>query len=100
MNYSNLEYEIFSRQFILKNFNETNILKLKNFKVCIIGVGGFDSGNAAFEKIAAGASAIQLYTGMIYKGPMIVKEIKKGLIIKLNEKGFKNISEAVGSNSN
>ena len=69
-------------------------------KIPIIGVGGVDSGEAAFEKIAAGASAIQLYTGMIYKGPMIVKQIKKGLIIKLNEKGFKNISEAIGSNSN
>ena len=74
--------------------------KKLNGKIPIIGVGGVDSANAAFEKIAAGASAIQLYTGMIYKGPMIVKEIKKGLIIKLNEKGFKNISEAVGSNSN
>ena len=74
--------------------------KKLNGKIPIIGVGGVDSGNAAFEKIAAGASAIQLYTGRIYKGPMIVKEIKKGLIIKLNEKGFKNISEAVGSNSN
>ena len=69
-------------------------------KIPIIGVGGVDSGEAAFEKIAAGASAIQLYTGMIYKGPMIVKQIKKGLIIKLNEKGFKNIDEAIGSNSN
>ena len=74
--------------------------KKLNGKIPIIGVGGVDSGNAAFEKIAAGASAIQLYTGMIYKGPMIVKDIKKELIIKLNEKGFKNISEAVGSNSN
>ena len=74
--------------------------KKLNGKIPIIGVGGVDSGNAAFEKIAAGASAIQLYTGMIYKGPMIVKEIKKWIIIKLNEKGFKNISEAVGSNSN
>ncbi len=74
--------------------------KKLNGKIPIIGVGGVDSGEAAFEKIAAGASAIQLYTGMIYKGPMIVKEIKKVLIAKLNEKGFKNISEAVGSNSN
>ncbi len=74
--------------------------KKLNGKIPIIGVGGVDSGEAAFEKIAAGASAIQLYTGMIYKGPMIVKEIKKALIVKLNEKGFKNISEAVGSNSN
>ena len=74
--------------------------KKLNGKIPIIGVGGVDSGEAAFEKIAAGASAVQLYTGMIYKGPMIVKEIKKELIIKLNEKGFNNISQAVGSNSN
>ena len=74
--------------------------KKLNGKIPIIGVGGVDSGEAAFEKIAAGASAIQLYTGMIYKGPMIVKDIKKGLITKLSEKGFKNVSEAVGSNSN
>ena len=69
-------------------------------KVPIIGVGGIDSGQSAFEKIAAGASAVQLYTGMIYKGPTIVKEIKKGLVDILKEKGFKNIIEAVGSYSN
>ncbi len=40
MNFSDLEYEIFSRQFILKNYNQTNIDKLRNFRVCIIGVGG------------------------------------------------------------
>ena len=69
-------------------------------KIPIIGVGGIDSGQSAFEKIAAGASAVQLYTGMIYKGPTIVKEIKKGLVDILKEKGFKNIVEAVGSSSN
>ena len=73
--------------------------KLKG-KIPIIGVGGIDSGEAAFEKITAGASAIQLYTGMVYKGPMVVKEIKQNLIQKLNEKGYKSINEAVGSNSN
>ena len=69
-------------------------------KVPIIGVGGIDSGESAFEKIAAGASAVQLYTGLIYKGPGIVKEIKKDLISILKEKGFKNIKEAIGSNLN
>jgi len=69
-------------------------------KIPIIGVGGIDSGKSAFEKIAAGASAVQLYTGMIYKGPTIVKYIKKDLIAILKEKGFKNIGEAVGSNLN
>ena len=68
-------------------------------RVPIIGVGGIDSGKTAFEKITAGASALQLYTGMIYKGPTIVKEIKKDLVSILNEKGFKNIKEAVGSYS-
>ena len=69
-------------------------------KIPIIGVGGVDSGHSAFEKIAAGASAVQLYTGLIYKGPNIVKEIKKELIEILKNKGFKNINEAVGSASN
>ena len=40
MNYSDLEYEIFSRQFILQNFNEENISKLNNSKIAIIGLGG------------------------------------------------------------
>ena len=87
----------------IKNLS-TNLIKkfykqLKG-KIPIIGVGGIDSGESAFEKITSGASAVQLYTGMIYKGPTIVKEIKKELIAILREKGFKNISEAVGSNLN
>ena len=53
--------------------------------IAIIGVGGVDSGESAFEKIAAGATAIQLYTGMVYKGPTVVKEIKKELISILIE---------------
>ena len=69
-------------------------------KVPIIGVGGVDSGKSAFEKISAGASALQLYTGMIYGGPLIVKKIKKDLIKIIKEQGFKNIKEAIGSYSN
>ena len=55
-------------------------------KIKIIGVGGVDSGESAFEKITAGADAVQLYTGMVYKGPGIVKEIKKELISILKKK--------------
>ena len=69
-------------------------------KIPIIGVGGVDSGKSAFEKISAGASALQLYTGMVYEGPLIVKKIKKELIRILKEQGFKDINEAVGSYSN
>tara|TARA_B100000700_G_C15006743_1_gene838920 strand:+ start:789 stop:1835 length:1047 start_codon:yes stop_codon:yes gene_type:complete len=68
-------------------------------KIKIIGVGGVDSGQSAFEKIAAGANAVQLYTGMIYKGPGIVKEIKESLIEILKKEKIKNINEAIGINS-
>ena len=83
-----------STEFIKKFYKE-----LKG-KIPIIGVGGIDSGEAAFEKLSSGASALLLYTGMIYKGPKIVKEIKKELILIMKEKGFKNIREVVGSNTN
>ena len=68
-------------------------------KIQIIGVGGVDSGYAAFEKICAGADAVQLYTGMVYKGPGVVKEMKKELITILKKEKLKNISEAVGINA-
>jgi dihydroorotate dehydrogenase len=68
-------------------------------KIPIIGVGGIDSGKSAFEKVIAGASAVQLYTGMVYKGPGIVKEIKKDLISTLKKEKIKNISDAVGINA-
>ena len=86
----------------LKNISTKLIKKFyKETKgeIKIIGVGGVDSGESAFEKIAAGADAVQLYTGMVYKGPGIVKEIKKELISILKKENFKNISEAVGINA-
>ena len=58
-----------------------------------------DSGESAFEKISAGADAVQLYTGMVYKGPGIVKEIKKDLISILKKENIKNVSEAIGINA-
>jgi len=68
-------------------------------KIKIIGVGGVDSGESAFEKITAGADAVQLYTGMVYKGPGLVKQIKKDLISILKKENLKNVSEAVGINA-
>ena len=73
--------------------------KILKRKVPIIGVGGVDSGKSAYEKILAGASLIQLYTGMIYKGPRIVKNIKKELIDQLKRDGIKNFTEIIGQNS-
>ncbi len=68
-------------------------------KIQIIGVGGVDSGQSAYEKICAGANAVQLYTGMVYKGPGVVKGMKKELISILKKENLKNISEAVGINA-
>ena len=65
-------------------------------KIPIIGVGGVDSGKSAYEKIIAGASLLQLYTGFVYKGPMIVKNIKKELIQILKAEGVSSIEEVIG----
>jgi dihydroorotate dehydrogenase len=57
-------------------------------RIPLIGVGGIDSAQAAWDKICAGASLIQLYTALIYQGPGLVNQIKQGLIERLsNEKG-------------
>ena len=63
---------------------------------CIVGLGGIDSAESAYERIKAGSSLIQIYTGLIYEGPGLVKQINQGLIKLLERDGFKNISEAVG----
>ena len=63
----------------------------------IIGVGGIFSGRDAYEKIIAGSSLVQLYTGLIYEGPGLVKNIKKDLVTRIKADGFSNIEEAVGT---
>ena len=68
-------------------------------EVTIIGVGGVNSGLTAYEKIKAGASLLQLYTGMVYEGPGIVKKIKSELIDILKKEKIKNVSEIVGVGS-
>ena len=62
----------------------------------IIGVGGVDSGISAYKKFLAGASYVQLYTGMVYRGPNIVNMIKKELKELLLKDGVKNFSEIIG----
>ncbi|XP_023221989.1 dihydroorotate dehydrogenase (quinone), mitochondrial-like [Centruroides sculpturatus] len=66
-------------------------------KMLIIGVGGVFTGRDAYEKIKAGASLIQLYTALVYKGPPVVTEIKKELEDLLRADGYANIIEAVGA---
>jgi dihydroorotate dehydrogenase len=66
-------------------------------RVPIIGVGGIMSAEDAYAHIRAGASMVEFYTGFVYRGPGLVREIKEGLVRLLNRDGFRSISEAVGS---
>ena len=70
--------------------------KIFNGRIKIIGVGGVDSGKSAYDKFKAGADYIQLYTGMVYRGPGIVSMIKKELKELLIKDGVKNYSEIIG----
>lgn len=62
----------------------------------LIGVGGIDSAEVAWERIAAGASLVQIYTGWIYEGPTLVPRILQGLSTQLDRQGMATLSEAVG----
>ena len=70
--------------------------KLLKGKIEIIGVGGVDSGESAHRKFLAGASYIQLYTGMVFQGPNIVGKIKKELKEILKADRIKNFREIIG----
>jgi dihydroorotate dehydrogenase len=63
----------------------------------IIGVGGIFTAEDAWEKITAGASLVQVYTGWIYQGPWMVRRVLEGLLQKLDEAGLESIKDAVGS---
>ncbi|MEM8781077.1 MAG: quinone-dependent dihydroorotate dehydrogenase [Cyanobacteria bacterium P01_G01_bin.49] len=66
-------------------------------KLPIIGVGGIFTPEDAWQKITAGASLLQLYTGWIYQGPWLIPQILKGLIEQLEKKGYSHIAEAIGT---
>ena len=65
-------------------------------KIPLIGLGGIDSVEAAWRKICLGASLVQVYTGFIYRGPFLMRNINRGLVKKLQEHHLNHISEAVG----
>ncbi len=81
------------------NFLIKEFYKIFKGKIKIIGVGGVDSGKSAFEKFLSGANLIQLYTGMIYKGPNIASKINSELSEIFKKEGIKNLSEIIGTKS-
>ena len=69
---------------------------MTNGDLTIIGVGGIFNADDAWQKITAGASLIQLYTGLVFEGPGIAKNIITGLRKRVRAAGLSDISEAVG----
>ena len=66
-------------------------------EIPLIGVGGIASADDAWERIAAGASLVQLYSAMVFEGPQIGRDIAGGLAARLKREGYSNISEVVGT---
>ncbi|XP_071175973.1 dihydroorotate dehydrogenase (quinone), mitochondrial-like isoform X2 [Mytilus edulis] len=76
----------------------SDMYRLTEGKVAIIGVGGIGSGEDAYDKIKEGASLVQLYTALIYQGPPVIGKINRELSELLIKDGYKSITEAVGAN--
>ena len=70
---------------------------LTDGRLPLIGVGGIDSADAAYARIRAGASLIQLYTALVYRGPRLVGEITQGLARLLAADGFASLANAIGA---
>lgn len=81
-----------------KRSNEiiSRIFRRANGKPAVVGVGGIFDANDAFEKIAAGASLVQAYTGFVYGGPTFAADVNQGLVRILNARGFSGVADAVG----
>jgi dihydroorotate dehydrogenase len=63
----------------------------------VVGVGGISDAEGAYEKIRNGASVVQLYTGLVYEGPSLARDINEGLLELLERDGFDSIEDAIGA---
>ena len=73
------------------------VYKKTKGKFILISVGGIFTAEDAYERIKNGASLVQLITGMIYKGPAVIKHINTGLVRLLERDGYNSITEAIGA---
>jgi dihydroorotate dehydrogenase len=73
------------------------LFALTSGRLPLIGVGGIDSVDKAFEKLRAGASLLQLYSAMIYRGPGVARALTRGLSLKLRSKGIQHVSSITGT---
>ncbi len=73
------------------------IYKLTEGKLPLIGVGGIDSPETALAKIEAGASLIQLYTGLVFEGPSLIGRIKQALLAAMEQRGAQSLKPLIGT---
>lgn len=66
-------------------------------RIALISVGGISTPDQAWERVLAGANLLQIYTGFIYGGPVLVKEINDGLAARVKAAGFASLADAVGA---
>jgi len=85
-----------SNETIRYTYKKIGQLPKDSIKPIIIGVGGIFNADDAYRKIKAGATLVELITGMIFEGPQVISDINLGLVKLLKKDGYKNISEAVG----
>ncbi len=82
--------------------HDLSLQRLRDFrratggKIPLIGVGGISNADQAYARIRAGASLIQLYSALVYEGPMLARAINAGLVERLRRDGFMSIADAVG----
>jgi dihydroorotate dehydrogenase len=73
------------------------VYRLTRGAIPLIGVGGIASGQDAYAKVRAGASLVQLYTGLVYEGPALVARIRAELAALVRRDGFARLADAVGA---
>tara|TARA_X000001036_G_scaffold72066_1_gene63465 strand:+ start:87 stop:1163 length:1077 start_codon:yes stop_codon:yes gene_type:complete len=75
----------------------SDFYRLTDGKLPIVGVGGISSAEQAYAKIKAGASLVQVYSALVFKGPRLIANINDGLLSQLQADGYSNISEAIAA---
>jgi dihydroorotate dehydrogenase len=97
---ANLQGGLSGRKLFNRSLQLTRrVVKLSSGQLAVVGVGGIFSTKDALDFLRAGASLIQLYTGLVYEGPTLVKSINKGIATELENLGCSSISEIIGKES-
>ena len=91
-----LEYSFYFYLFISFHKLISKVYTISEGKVPIVGVGGIMDANDAWEKITAGASLLQAYSGFVFEGPALTKIVVEGLAKKLRNNNLTSLNQAIG----